>query len=75
MVVGERKPFEEILKMVEGHKKIMVLGCGGCVTVCLTGGHDEVRVLSSQLKIAREKEGNPIEIVEKTADSVSGKQI
>jgi ferredoxin len=68
MVVGERKPFEEILKMVEGHKKIMVLGCGGCVTVCLTGGHDEVRVLSSQLKISREKDGNPIEIVEKTVE-------
>ena len=49
MVVGERKPFEEITRMLEGHKKIMVLGCGGCVTVCLTGGHDAVRVLSSQL--------------------------
>lgn len=68
MVVGERKPFEEILKMVEGHKKIMVLGCGGCVTVCLTGGHDEVRVLSSQLKIAREKDENPIDIVQKTVE-------
>ncbi len=68
MVVGERKPFEEILKMVERHKKILVLGCGGCVTVCLTGGHDEVRVLSSQLKIARKKDGNPIEIVEKTIE-------
>jgi ferredoxin len=46
----------------------MVLGCGGCVTVCLTGGHDEVRVLSSQLRIARDKEGNPIEIIEKTIE-------
>ena len=54
MVVGERKPFEEIMKMLEGHKKIMVLGCGGCVTVCLTGGQDEVRVLSSQLRMARD---------------------
>ncbi|MGB6064304.1 MAG: methylenetetrahydrofolate reductase C-terminal domain-containing protein [Desulfomonilaceae bacterium] len=68
MVVGERKPFDEITKMLEGHKKIMVLGCGGCVTVCLTGGHDEVRVLSSQLRMARDKQGNPIEIVEKTVE-------
>ncbi len=68
MVVGERKPFEEILKMLEPYKKIMVLGCGGCVTVCLTGGHDEVRVLSSQLRMAREKDGNPIEIIEKTIE-------
>ncbi len=68
MVVGERKPFEEITGMLEGHKKIMVLGCGGCVTVCLTGGQDEVRVLSSQIRMARDNAGNPIEIVEKTIE-------
>lgn len=68
MVVGERKPFEEILGMIEGDKKLLVLGCGGCVTVCLTGGHDEVRVLSSQLRMARDKAGNPIEIIEKTVE-------
>ncbi|MBI5252593.1 MAG: methylenetetrahydrofolate reductase C-terminal domain-containing protein [Desulfomonile tiedjei] len=68
MVIGERKPFDEIMRMAEGLKKIMVLGCGGCVTVCLTGGHDEVRVLSSQLRMARDKAGNPIEIIEKTIE-------
>ncbi|MGO9570248.1 MAG: methylenetetrahydrofolate reductase C-terminal domain-containing protein [Desulfomonilaceae bacterium] len=68
MVVGERKPFEEIARMLEGHKKIMVLGCGGCVTVCLTGGQEAVRVLSSQLRMARDNQGNPIEIVEKTVE-------
>ncbi|MFC1833255.1 methylenetetrahydrofolate reductase C-terminal domain-containing protein [Thermodesulfobacteriota bacterium] len=68
MVIGERKPFDEIVKMLEGRKKVMVLGCGGCVTVCLTGGHDEVRVLSSQLRMARDKEGNPLEIIEKTIE-------
>jgi ferredoxin len=68
MVIGERKPFEEISRMLEGHKKVLVLGCGGCVTVCLTGGHDEVRVLSSQLRMARDKQGDPIEIVEKTVE-------
>jgi len=68
MVVGERKPFDEIMKMLEGHKKIMVLGCGGCVTVCLTGGQDEVRVLSSQIRMARDNAGVPIEIIEKTVE-------
>jgi ferredoxin len=68
MVIGERKPFEELMKMISGHKKIMVLGCGGCVTVCLTGGDDAVRVLSSQLRMARDKDGNPVEIIEKTVE-------
>jgi len=68
MVIGQRKPFEEITKMLEPHKNILVLGCGGCVTVCLTGGHDEVRVLSSQLRMARQKADNPLEVVEKTVE-------
>jgi ferredoxin len=68
MVIGERKPFDEIMRMIEGNKKIMVLGCGGCVTVCLTGGQDAVRVLSSQLRIAREKDEKPLEIIEHTIE-------
>jgi len=68
MVVGERKPFDEITRMLQGFKKVMVLGCGGCVTVCLTGGHDEVRVLSSQLRMSRDKDGTPLEIIEHTVE-------
>lgn len=68
MVVGERKPLEEISKMLEGHKKILMLGCGGCVTVCLTGGEDAVRVLASQVRMAREMNNNPLEIIEKTVE-------
>ncbi|MGC8906454.1 MAG: methylenetetrahydrofolate reductase C-terminal domain-containing protein [Desulfomonilaceae bacterium] len=68
MVIGERKPFEEIVKMLNGHKKILVLGCGGCVTVCLTGGDDAVKVLSSQLRMRREKDNDPLDIIEKTIE-------
>ncbi len=68
MVIGERKPFEEIVKMLNGHKKILVLGCGGCVTVCLTGGDDAVKVLSSQLRMSREKDNDPLDIIEKTIE-------
>ena len=46
----------------------MLLGCGGCVTVCLTGGEDEARVLGSQIRMARDKDNNPIEVVEKTIE-------
>lgn len=68
MVIGERKPFEEIVKMLSDHKKILLLGCGGCVTVCLTGGEEAARVLSSQLRMFREKDNNPLEIIEKTIE-------
>ena len=38
MIVGELKPIEEIVATISDFKNILVLGCGGCVSVCLTGG-------------------------------------
>ena len=41
-------------------KKILIVGCKGCVTVCNVGGSKEVEILASTLKIARKKEGMPL---------------
>ena len=62
MIVADRKSLEEILTMVEEHKKILIVGCKGCVTVCNVGGLKEVEILASSIRIARKKEGNAIEI-------------
>jgi len=68
MIVGERKPLDEILEMVKDAKKILIVGCKGCVTVCNAGGTKEVGILASTLRLARLKEGNPIEIDELTLE-------
>ena len=68
MIVADRKPISEILKMIEGAEKVMILGCKGCVTVCNAGGTKEVGILASALKIARKKEGRPLEVDEKTLE-------
>ncbi len=66
MIVAERKPMDEIKRIIAGKKKVLVLGCGGCVTVCLTGGEKQVELLASQLRMSAKAEGNGVEITEKT---------
>jgi ferredoxin len=68
MIVADRKPLEEILEMVKDCNKILILGCKGCVTVCNVGGTKEVGVLASILKIARKKEGRPLQVDEKSIE-------
>ena len=52
MIVAERKAFEQILAMLAPHKQVLVLACGGCVTVCLSGGEKQAEELASQLRLA-----------------------
>jgi len=68
MIIGEGKPLKEILAMIEGHSKIILAGCRGCVTVCSAGGEKEVGILSSSLSLARENQGTTIEIREVTIE-------
>jgi ferredoxin len=68
MIVADRKPMEEILDSIKNYKKIVLMGCGGCVTVCFSGGKKAVELLASQIKIARKKQGGEIEIIECTPE-------
>ncbi|MDI6827151.1 MAG: methylenetetrahydrofolate reductase C-terminal domain-containing protein [Armatimonadota bacterium] len=68
MIVGYRKHIQEIKKMLLPHKRILVLGCGTCVTVCLAGGEREVGMIASALRIAYRIDNDEREVLEATIE-------
>lgn len=50
MIITKQKPIDEILNFLEGHKKIFIVGCAQCATVCKAGGEDEVKSMKAILE-------------------------
>ena len=68
MIVAEQKPVKEIFEMVKGLKKVLIIGCKGCVTVCNAGGSKEAGILASALTIAARAEKKDIRVDECTLE-------
>jgi ferredoxin len=68
MITAVQKPFEEIAGNIKEFNKLLILGCGTCVTVCMAGGEKEVGILASTLRLANKKNGQTMEIQEETIE-------
>ena len=68
MIVADKKPIEEIIEMISGHKSVLIAGCNECVTVCEAGGKKEVGVLASALRMYFLNNGKDIKIDEVTLE-------
>jgi ferredoxin len=68
MIVATPKPVTELKSIIARHDKVLFVGCGTCVTVCLAGGEREVGIASYAMRMARKIEGRPLELTQITIE-------
>lgn len=66
MIVAEQKPLEEIKALIQDANKVLVVGCGTCVTVCFAGGEREAAILASSLRMTTKLQGAAVEVTHQT---------
>jgi len=66
MIVAQRKDLQKIEAMVDGFSKVLILGCGTCVAVCMAGGEKEVEILAQELRMKAKLAGKNVVFDEKT---------
>jgi ferredoxin len=64
MIVADRKNVREIRDMIQNHERVLLVGCGTCVTVCLAGGEREAGILGSALRMALRLNGREKVIID-----------
>jgi ferredoxin len=57
MIIAEQKSLDEIKALIGESEKVLVVGCGTCVTVCFAGGSREAEITSASLRMASKLEG------------------
>ncbi len=63
MIKAEQKDIREIVEMVAGCNKALLVGCGGCATVCLAGGEQETKTMAGALRLIRKQSGRLLQTV------------
>jgi ferredoxin len=66
MIVAEQKNLEELKNLIGTAEKVLVVGCGTCVTVCFAGGAREAAIVSSSLRMSTKLEHQDKEITDIT---------
>ncbi len=66
MIVAEQKTLDEVKTLLGDAKKVLVIGCGTCVTVCFAGGAREASVLACSLRMAGQLDGHSRDVTDVT---------
>ncbi|MBE2199423.1 MAG: methylenetetrahydrofolate reductase C-terminal domain-containing protein [Anaerolinea sp.] len=62
MIVAEQKKLEEMKTLIGEAEKVLVVGCGTCVTVCFAGGAREAAITATSLRMSSKLEGQPKQV-------------
>ena len=66
MIIAEQKKLAEIMALLGDAKKVLVIGCGTCVTVCFAGGSREAAILAASLRMSTKLAGNEKQVTDVT---------
>jgi ferredoxin len=66
MIVAEQKTLEEVKALVGDAEKVLVVGCGTCVTVCFAGGAREAAITATSLRMSSRLDGREMAVSDTT---------
>ena len=66
MIVADSKSLEQIFASIAAYRKVMILGCGECMTVCQVGGEKQVGVMAQALRLQAKSADLSITFIEAT---------
>jgi hypothetical protein len=74
MIIAEQKQLGQIISMLEGHERILLVGCRSCVAICLAGGEKEVGVMAEALRLHSQLQGKGWDLTEVTLERACEKE-
>ena len=66
MIVAEQKSLDEIKSLIGDAERVLVVGCGTCVTVCFAGGAREAAIVAASLQMATKLDDNGKDVTDVT---------
>ena len=63
MIFAEWKPIDEMMELLNGCQKVLLVGCATCVAECASGGEKEVETLAPLLSLSFKEKGQAVEIL------------
>ena len=62
MIVAQQKSIDEVLSSVKPYNRVVVAGCGTCVTVSMSGGEKEAVMLAGVIRLAAKEDRREVEV-------------